>query len=302
MDPVNILPFDKQVACIAALTEGCSIRSVERLTGVHRDTIMRLGARIGAGCLILHDQMMRDLNVSRLELDELWSFVARKQARVKTKRENKISGDQYTFIGMADTSKAIVSHLTGKRDQANTRRFIRDLRERVLGAPEICTDGWPAYPGAIEDYFGADCRYGVMVKNYAAPVEIEAARRYAPAQVVSVTRQHVIGRPTHISTSYIERANLSVRTGQRRFTRLALGYSKSLDNHRAAVGLFVAHYNLVRVHMALRVTPALALGVTDHVWSMAELVEAALAATEPPPEPKGRQVGPFRVIDGGRKD
>lgn len=297
---MNILPFDKQVAVIAALTEGCSIRSVERLTGVHRDTIMRLSVRVGEGCAILHDTMMRDLNVSRLELDELWSFVGRKQARVKTKRENKVSGDQYTFIGIADTSKAIVSYVTGNRDHGNTRRFLRDLRARVLGAPEISADGWPAYPSAVEAAFGADCRFGVMVKNYAAPVEVEAARRYAPAQVVSVSRQHVIGRPMHISTSLIERTNLSVRTSQRRFTRLSLGYSKKLENHKAAVSLFVAHFNLCRVHMTLRTTPAMALGVADHIWSIGELVEAALAATEPPAEPQGRQVGPFRVIDGGR--
>jgi IS1 family transposase len=298
---VNNLPFDKQVAVIAALTEGCSIRSVERLTGVHRDTIMRLSVRVGEGCAILHDTMMRDLNVARLELDELWSFVGRKQARVQTKRENKVRGDQYTFIGLADTSKAIVSYLTGKRDTPNTRRFLRDLRDRVLGAPEISTDGWASYPLAVEEAFGADCRFGVMIKNYAAPLaEVEAARRYAPAQVVSVTRAHVIGRPSHISTSFVERQNLSLRTSQRRFTRLSLGYSKKLENHRAAVSLYVAHYNLCRVHATIRMTSSLALGVTDHVWSVAELVEAALAATEPPPEPQGRQVGPFRVIDGGR--
>lgn len=297
---MNILPFDKQVAVIAALTEGCSIRSVERLTGVHRDTIMRLSVRVGEGCAILHDTMMRDLNVARLELDELWSFVGRKQARVQTKRENKVRGDQYTFIGMADTSKAIVSYLTGKRDTPNTRRFVRDLRERVLGAPELSTDGWRSYVSAIEDAFGADCRHGVMIKNYAAPVEIEAARRYAPAQVVNVERTHVIGRSSRISTSLVERQNLSVRTSQRRFTRLSLGYSKKLENHRAAVSLYVTHYNLCRVHATIRMTPALALGVSDHIWSVAELVEAALAVTEPPPEPQGRQVGPFRVIDGGR--
>ena len=297
---MNILPLDRQVQAVAALTEGCSIRAVERLTGIHRDTIMRLSVRVGEGCAILHDTMMRDLNVARLELDELWSFVGKKQARVTTKRESKIKGDQYTFVAMADTSKAIISHVTGKRDTASTRRFIRDLRERVLGAPEISTDGWPSYPAAIEQYFGADCRYGVMVKNYAAPYEVEAVRRYAPAQVVSVSRTHIIGRASHISTSLIERQNLSLRTSQRRFTRLALGYSKKLENHRAAVALYVAHYNLVRVHMALRVTPAMAVGVSDHIWSIRELVEAALHVTEPPPEPQGRQVGPFRVIDGGR--
>lgn len=297
---MNILPFDKQVACIAALTEGCSIRSVERLTGVHRDTIMRLSVRVGEGCAILHDRMMRDLNVARLELDELWSFVGKKEVRLQTKRERQTKGDQYTFLGMADSSRAIVSYRTGRRDQVNTRRFVRDLRERVLGAPEISTDGWGAYIGAIEDYFGADCRHGVVVKNYAAPIEVEAARRYAPAQVVSVTKTHVIGRSAHISTSHVERANLSVRTGQKRFARLALGYSKKIENHRAAVDLFVGHYNLCRVHATLRITPALALGVSDHVWSISELVEAALAATEPPPEPQGRKVGPFRVIDGGR--
>ncbi len=142
---MNILPFDQQVTVIAALTEGCSIRSVERLTGVHRDTAMRLGVRVGQGCAALHDRMMRDLRVNRLELDEIWSFVAKKQGRVQPGDGTDV-GEQYTFIALADTAKAIISYATGKRTGPNTRSFVADLRARVLGAPEISTDGFQVYP------------------------------------------------------------------------------------------------------------------------------------------------------------
>ncbi len=153
-------------------------------------------------------------------------------------------------------------------------------------------------PAAIEEIFGEDVQYGVVEKHYAATPAVEAARRYSPASVVSVQKTRVIGRPTHISTSYVERQNLTLRTQQRRFTRLALGFSKKLENHCAAIALYVGHYNLCRVHEALRITPAMALGVTDHVWTVRELVDVALNSDQPQ-EPEGRQAGPFRVIDGG---
>lgn len=257
---------------------------------------MRLGVRVGDGCALLHDRMMRDLHINRCELDEIWSFVGKKQARVRPEDGADV-GEQYTFIALADTAKAIVSYVTGKRNTANTRAFISDLRRRVLGAPELSTDGFHVYPAVIEEVFGEDVQYGVVEKHYAAPRAVEAARRYSPAAVVAVEKTRVIGRPSHISTSYVERQNLTLRTQQRRFTRLALGFSKKLENHRAAVALYVAHYNLCRVHEALRITPAMAIGVSDHIWTVSELVEAALNAPE---EPEGRQKGPFRVINGGR--
>lgn len=295
---MNILPIEKQIEAVAALTEGVSVRAAERLTGVNRGTILSLGVRVGQGCAKLHDALMRDLNVARVELDEAWSFVGKKQKTLTT-ADGPDKGDQYIFLAMGGAAKAIISYRVGKRDQENTSAFVQDLRNRVLGKPEISSDGWLCYPGAIEDAFGIDCAYGQIVKNYNVPGGhvVEAARRYSPAQVVSVSRREVVGRPRHISTSFIERQNLTLRMQQRRFTRLTNAFSKKLENHEAAVALYVAHYNLCRVHETLRITPAMQLGVTDHIWSIGELVEAALTGVTP--EPQGRKVGRFTVIDGG---
>src|SRR6266446_1759167 len=244
---MNNLPKQKQVEAIAALCEGVSVRATERLTGVNRGTILSLGVRVGDGCAVLHDAMMRGLHVSRIELDEAWSFVAKKQ-----------------------------------RNGENCRAFLADLRARVLGAPEISSDGFPAYPDAVERAFGVECTFGTIEKHYAVETAgVEAARRYSPAAVVSVTTTDVVGSPSRISTSYIERQNLTLRMQQRRFTRLTNAFSKKLDNHVAAVALYVAHYNFCRVHEALRVTPAMQLGVTDHIWTIGELVDAALEGVWP---------------------
>ncbi|MFI5023971.1 MAG: transposase [Alphaproteobacteria bacterium] len=293
---MNILPRDKQVEIIANLTEGCSIRAVERLTGVHRDTIMRLGARVGMGCAALHDRMMRKLQVGRIELDEAWSFIGKKQ-RKATPEDGASVGDQYVFLALADSAKAIISYRVGKRDAENTRAFVADLRARVVGAPEISSDAFNAYPAAVNLAFGPHCQFGIVEKHYTADFAIEAARRYSPGSVVAVSKRGVVGFPTHISTSYVERQNLTLRMQQRRFTRLTNAFSKKLENHAAAVALYVAHYNLCRVHEALRATPAMHIGVVDHVWTIGELVDAALTGIAP--EPQGRRIGRFTVIDGG---
>jgi IS1 family transposase len=299
---VNNLPREKQIEAIAALTEGVSVRAAERLTGVNRGTLLSLGVRIGQGCAALHDRLMRDLNVSRIELDEAWSFVAKKQARL-TPEDGTDKGDQYVFVAIAGAAKAILSYRVGKRNQEHTSAFVADLRARVLGAPEISSDGWTCYPGAIEDAFGIDVTYGQIEKHYGvqAGVVVEAARRYSPAQVVGVSKRRVVGRPRHISTSYVERQNLTLRMQQRRFTRLTNAFSKKLENHTAAVALYAAAFNFCRVHETLRVTPAMQLGITDHIWSIGELVDAALAVgpTEPAGAAPERQRG-FRIINGGR--
>lgn len=274
----NILPFDRQVEIVAALTEGVSIRAVERLTGVHRDTIMRLGVRVGFGCAAIHDALMQNLAVARVELDEAWSFVGKKQ-KALTPEDGPDKGDQYVFIALAGAAKAIISYRVGKRSAVNTRAFVMDVRDRVLGAPEISSDGFNAYPVAVEEAFGLDCTFGTIEKHYSAPQAVEAARRYSPAEVISITTRAVVGRPAKISTSYVERQNLTLRMAQRRFTRLTNAFSKKLENHCAAVALYAGHYNLCRVHEALRITPAMQLGVTDHIWTISELVDAALNGT-----------------------
>lgn len=296
---MNILSIEKQTSIIAALTEGCSIRAVERLTGVHRDTIMRLGVKVGVGCAKLHSAIMRDVYVNRCELDEIWSYVGKKQKQLK-ETDNADKGDQYVFIAMDSTSKGILSYRVGKRTGNNAVALLRDLRDRLANTPEISSDAWAGYPGAVEQVFGHHVSFGTINKKYAVGAATpEAARRYSPAAVVAVEYETVLGAPKHISTSYIERQNLTVRMQQRRFTRLTNAFSKKLENHMAATALYVAWYNLCRPHEALRVTPAMHLRITDHVWSIGELVEAALNGVVPS-QPEGRKVGRFTVLEGGK--
>ena len=295
---MNVLSRDQQIQIIAFLTEGQSIRATERITGIHRDTIMRLGERIGRGCAELHDRMMVGLRVGRIELDEIWGYVGKKQKKVQ-RHEISHKGDQYTFIALGSSTKAIITYRTGKRDSETTDNFVQDLRQRVIGAPEISTDGFTPYQNAIRDAFRGKAHHGVVVKTYSVTnlAVKDAARRYSPAEVVAVEQQVVSGFPVKISTSYVERQNLTLRMSQKRFARLTNGFSKKLANHAAAVSLYVAHYNLCRVHEALRTTPAVALGIADRVWTIGDLIDAVL-----PLEPNRpiRVKRNFRVIDGGR--
>jgi IS1 family transposase len=295
---MNVLSRDQQIQIIACLTEGQSIRATERITGIHRDTIMRLGERVGRGCAELHDRMMVGVRAGRLKLDEIWGYVGKKQKRVK-RHEIAHKGDQYTFIGMSASAKAIISYRTGKRDSENTDLFIQDLRQRVIGAPEISTDGFLPYQNAIRDAFHGRAHHGVIVKTYSVTnlAVKDAARRYSPAEVVAVERDVVSGVPSHISTSYVERQNLTLRMTQKRFARLTNGFSKKLTNHAAAVSLYVTHYNLCRVHEALRTTPGVALGVADRVWTIGDLLDATMAIEPNRPVRVKRN---FSVIQGGK--
>lgn len=259
---MNNLPLSKQVEIISALCEGVGQRAVSRLFDVDRKTVARLALRVGRGCAELHDRLMVGIRVNRLELDEAWSFVGKKQKNV-LRHEIPVKGDQYVFIGMAGTQKAIIAWRVGKRDSDTTLEFLHDLRGRVIGQPEISTDGFAPYRNSIRDTFGDSASHGVIVKTYSVTHLVkEAQGRYSPAAVVAVSREVVSGDPEqYVSTSYIERQNLSLRMGSRRFTRLTNGFSKKLDNHVAAVALYVAHYNLCRVHEALKTTPE---GYWDH--------------------------------------
>jgi IS1 family transposase len=298
---MNVLPREKQIEVIAALCDGLGVRAVSRITGVNRGTVGALALKVGHGCAELHDRMMVGVRTGRLELDELWSYVGKKQKNV-TRKDIAVTGDQYTYIGLAASTRAIVSYRTGKRDTDNTLEFIHDLRERVIGYPEISTDGFHPYKSAIRDAFAGRASHGVIVKTYSVTnlAVKEAARRYSPAQVVAVAREVESGAPEHISTSYVERSNLSIRMGMKRFARLSNGFSKKLEPHCAAVSLYVAHYNLCRVHESLKQTPAMALGIADRVWTISELLDAALATQPITPvttAPDRRKQ--FRVIEGG---
>jgi IS1 family transposase len=194
-----------------------------------------------------------------IELDEAWSFVAKKQRHLKPGDPSDF-GDQYVFLALAGAGKAIISYRVGKRTGDNCRAFLADLRSRVLGAPEISSDAFPAYPDAVEQAFGIECKFAT-IEHYA----VEPARRYSPAAVVAVSRRRIIGNQRTVSTSYIERQNLRLRMQQRRFTRLTNAFTKKFENHVAAVALYVVHYNFCRVHETLRITPAMQLCVTDHI-------------------------------------
>ncbi|MFO1185376.1 MAG: transposase [Bauldia sp.] len=294
---MNVLSLNTQAEITADLTEGCSIRSVERLTGVHRDTIMRLGVSVGRGCAGLHDRTFNGLRVGRIEIDEIHSYVGKRQ-RKYAPQEPVDRGDQYLFTALASSSKAILSYRLGKRDTNNTEAFLGDLRSRVLGKPEISSDGFVPYDSYVPVYFDGS-PYGQIIKHLAVQATKDAARRYAPGRVVAVQRYAVVGEPEHISTSYVERSNLSIRMACRRFARLTNAFSKKFENHAAAVSLFVAHYNFCRVHETTRTTPALSLGLTDHVWSVSELVQAALTQKPTLTIGGGRRVGGLTVIDGG---
>lgn len=299
---MNILSREQQIDVVSALTEGLGIRATARVTGVNRETVGKLALQIGRGCAELHDRMMVGIRVNRIECDELWSFVQRKRHwHQKPRADAAVTGDQYTFIALGASSRAIIGYRTGKRDAELTDQFIQDLRGRVIGAPEITTDGWLPYRNAIRDAFGKRTTHGVINKTYSVThLNVnEASRRYSPAAVIAVEREAVMGEPTQISTSYVERQNLTLRMGSKRFARLSNGFSKRLECHLAAVALHVAFYNLCRVHESLRSTPAMALGIADRVWTIGDLLDAALKAVPPVPTPTPAQRRKsFRVIQG----
>jgi len=276
------IPKAKQVQVISALVEGCSIRAVERMFNVHRDTVMRLGARVGEGCAVLLDEMMRDLPCERLELDELWAFVGKKQRHV-TATDDPSKGDVWTWVAIDATTKLVPTFLVGKRDSASADAFIKDLAARMRGRVQVTTDGLRAYVAPIASAFGTDgVDYAQLHKTYEA--EATGPGRYSPPKVTATEKTPVFGFPVEdlVSTSYVERQNLTIRMGVRRYTRLTNAHSKKLENHAAATALHFAHYNLVRIHQTIRCTPAMAAGVTSTVWDLGQLVDAALARTEAP--------------------
>jgi IS1 family transposase len=303
---MNNLHRDKQIEVVSALTEGLGIRATARITGVNRETVGKIALQVGRGAAELHDRMMVGLRVNRIECDELWAYVGHKRNPQKgPAKPSPVKGDQYTYIALGASTRAIIAYRTGKRDSETTDTFIQDLRQRVIGVPEITTDGYHPYKSAIRDAFGKRATHGVINKTYSVTHlnVTEASRRYSPAQVVAVERVAVAGEPEQISTSYVERQNLTLRMGSKRFARLSNGFSKQLECHLAAVALHVAFYNFCRVHESLRSTPAMALGIADRVWTIGDLLDAALAAEPPKPTPtapdRRRQ---FRVIEGGRKE
>jgi IS1 family transposase len=272
----NVLNTDKQIAVISALAEGSSIRSIERITGVHRDTIMRLGVKVGKGCAALMDAKMRDLPCRYLEFDEIWGFIGKKDKHV-TVDDSPELGDVWTFCAVDAETKIVPTFRCGKRDRATANAFVQDVASRIKNRVQISTDGLRAYVEAIEKSFGADVDYAQIVKTYTHDVEIQPNRRYSAPEIVTTEKKIFSGSPdiSRISTSYVERLNGTTRTHMRRLTRLTLAFSKKLENFEAAVGLHFAYYNFVKRHNTLRCTPAMAAGVERDFLSVGDLVEAA---------------------------
>ena len=272
---MNRLSLQRRSQIIAALVEGNSIRSIERMTGTHRDTIMRLMVEVGHGCTGLHNTEMRNLACERIQVDEIWAYVGKKQRQLTPADDRSRVGDQWTFVAIDPDTKLIPAYRIGKRDLPTATAFMQDLSERLTNRVQLSSDALAAYVDATEQAFGADVDYGQAVKFYEA--EPIGPGRYSPPKVVHSERTAIAGSPdpVHISTSIVERQNLTMRMSMRRFTRLTNAFSKKLENLEAAVALHFAHYNLVRIHKTLRVTPAMAAGVSDRLWSMEELVERA---------------------------
>jgi IS1 family transposase len=273
---MNKLCRDRQCRIVSALVEGNSIRSVERMTGVHRDTIMRLAVSVGDGCDRLMDKMMRGLTCERLQLDEIWAYVGMKQKTARALDKTDEFGDVYTFVAIDADTKLVPSFHVGRRTGNDTAEFVADLKGRIVNRPQITSDAFQPYYGTIMQVFGNNVDYAQIHKVFAS--ELNTGRgRYSPPILMKCEREPIIGNPDneHIATSYVERQNLTMRMQMRRFTRLTNGFSKKRVNHAAAVCLHFAHYNFVRVHRPLRCTPAMAAGVTDRLWSIETLLEAA---------------------------
>ena len=265
---MNRLSLARRTQIIGALVEGNSIRSTERMTDAHRDTIMRLMVEVGTGCAKLQNEIMRGLTCERIQVDEIWAFVGKKQKQVRPEDNRRRVGDQWTFVAVDPQTKLVPTYLVGKRDLPTATAFIADLNARLDNRIQLTSDALAAYVEAVEAAFGADVDYGQAVKFYDA--EPAGAGRYSPPKVVRAERITIVGAPDrkHISTSIIERQNLTMRMGMRRFTRLTNAFLKKVENHRAAVALHFAHYNFVRLHSSLRVTPAMAANVELRLWSL----------------------------------
>lgn len=271
---VNRLSVDKRAQILGCLVEGNSLRATSRMTGASKNTITKLLVDVGRACSEYQDRTFRDLPCRRLQVDEIWSFVYAKQRNVPVGKEGE-AGDIWTWTAICADTKLVPSWLVGSRDTDCAKRFICDLSKRLANRVQLTSDGFRPYLEAIESGFGADVDYAMLVKYYGQPVE--GKKRYSPAQIVGVRSLCCEGKPNpkHISTSFAERNNLTMRMHLRRFTRLTNAFSKKVENHAHAVALHFMHYNFVRIHGSLRVTPAMAAGVTDRLWEIEDIVRIA---------------------------
>lgn len=295
MRGMNKLPSAKRVQILQMLCEGSSMRAASRVADVSINTVAKLLVDAGKACAAFHDENVRGVKARRVQCDEIWSFAYCKQAHVaEAKAAPEAAGDVWTWTALDADTKLIVSFLVGGRDADYASMFMDDLAERLANRVQLTTDGHKAYLEAVEGAFGADVDYAQLVKLYGPSADGTggtAERKYSPGECTGTRKQAVTGRPekAHVSTSYVERQNLTMRMHMRRFTRLTNGFSKKFENHAHMVALYTVWYNFVRIHKTLRVTPAMAAGITDRLWFMedvAKLVEDAA--------PKLGKRGPYR--------
>jgi IS1 family transposase len=261
---------------IHGLAEGLSIRSLERIFGTNRETIMRYQLLVGKGCHYLLDAVMRNLEINSVQIDEFWSYVYKKQARVNRRKKSGFDheGDIWTYVALDSTSKLVPCYWIGNRERYDSRAFMEDLAMRVKNRIQLSSDGLASYADAVDSAFGSEIDYGQIVKIFTAPPDTNPTRGVS-GEVVEVRRQVISGRPRDISTSLIEKQNHTARMHIRRIARATNAFSKKLVNFRAAVGLHYAYYNLCKRHITIGTTPAVAAGVTDHIWTVPELIENA---------------------------
>ncbi len=279
-----------RTAIIAALVEGVGIRSTCRMTGASKGAVLKLIADLGPACAAYMDQAFHDLPCSVLEVDEIWGFCYAKDKNVPAaKRDTFGVGSVWAFTAICADTKLIPSYLVGPRDAGTATEFLQDLAGRLAGRAQITSDGLNVYEGAMADAFGGAVDFAQLIKIYgSAPSGPET--RYSPAECTGTRKQVVSGNPSEarVSTSYVERSNLSLRMGLRRYTRLTNAHSKKLENHCAALAIYFMHYNFARIHSTIRCSPAMAAGVTPHLWSIAEIL-----ALLPVEAPKTR--GPYKM-------
>jgi len=282
----NKLPTAKRISIIAALVEGNSISSVTRMLDVSKDAVLKLLEDVGIACAQYQDKHFRKLTCKNIECDEIWAFCHSKEKNVPEELQGTFGyGSVWTWVAIDSDTKLALSWLVGDRGETAAKEFIADVSERLTHRVQLTTDGHKPYLQAVEDAFGCDVDYAMLVKSYGNTVEGE--KRYSPAECCGAKKVTINGSPKQerISTSYIERQNLTMRMGMRRFTRLTNAFSKKIENHMHAISLHFMYYNMVRIHKTLRVTPAMAAGVADRLWSIADIV--ALLPDEQPVKPSG---------------
>jgi IS1 family transposase len=272
-DKMNALTTDKKLAVLSSLIEGNSIRSTERMTGIHRDTICRLLVAVGNHCGELLDARIRNVRVQYVEADEIWTYVGKKNRHVNDDDPAEF-GDQWVFVAMDAETKLIPSYVVGKRTRETTYRFLLDLQKRVADTRfQLTTDGYHFYERGVEDVFAGTVDFAQLIKLYSNEVRA-GNERYSPSPIVEIIAKVRDGNPDpeYISTSYVERQNLTMRMHMRRFTRLTNAFSKRLMSLKAACALHFAHYNFCRIHSSLRVTPAMAAGISSEIWPLDRLL------------------------------